>query len=763
MIRLKNWLSSFSKTAPAEGDIDQTCRDMTAGFDAFQDMARGLLWDQGTAPASLRKLLAGIDAAIAAGGLPANSRVMARLYRSMAQWRLGDGFDAPFGNLTEARLQFWETEYYCPLAGYQMEFVRVGQERWPTINLFNGMVRIFDTTGPVQSDFRDTRNSEVVTHLRPGATRTLICFAALNQNPLGIGWATFERAVARPLNANLFIFKDFQKRFFLAGCKTIGNYQKTIDHLAGLIRKYRNTQITFVGCSGGTFGALNFASQLDVNHVVGLSGPNSLSLGEGFEEKHTYQQIYQAASSGRIPFPDLIAQLRASRVRRFDYFISEHHEFDMIQFRNAADNLDIVAPHLYPVSTHSMTDLAIEDGGLLRAFTDPLAAPAAVASDRTEAVFHIGHASARSDAARRLLARGAVAVDGQPVAYPAKLAHNYLRAHIQDYAGTGQVTPTQGDRLGLREIGQQLAASPAHHAVLSAPGFETLPPQDFRKAMTDLLGPAGKGLRVFGWLLPHADRLTGLYAAGIRTGRIQGTLEEFYRQPDTAQHLRIAGQMAPWATTFGKALILRAQPTGPATEAEAARAFMAAILPDDRDLRVTGGDKPLRLPMAGDLAIAAFLQQRLRDRRLNLGPGFGMLLDTMLRRCPALRADIPLVPHRDLAQSLRRNCLADAQELDRLHFAAAPVFVPALDAAVDAAPDQPVPLDLAGHFGTAGADAIAMLTDTMIELLGHQRGSWPQFFRDHAIRDLHGQMPARRHTGNIVQMAKAAGKRRAAP
>lgn len=752
MIRLRNLLPSSNRTAPpADADIALICRHLNKGasdFEAFLDLARALLWEKGTPRADLQKLIAGIDSALAEGGLSANNRIVTQLYRSMAEWRLDGIFTTPFANLTEARIQFWETEYYCPLSAYQIEYAKAGQERFPGINLFSGMVRIFNTTGLVQSDFRDIRKSEIVTCLRPGATRTIIGFSALNQNPLGIGWPTFERAIARPLNANLIILKDFQKRLYLAGIKSIGDYRKTISYLGELVDEYSDTQVTFMGCSGGTFAALNFASQIGVEHVVGLSGPNSLAIGEGSEDKRVYSQVSQDAAAGRLPYPDLIAQLKTSKVRRFDYFISEFHEFDMAQFRNARDNLDIVVPHLYPASTHSMTDLAIEDGGLLRAFTEPLdnavAVPAGgvaglkAVKGRAVLSCHIGHGSTRTDAVQRLLATGAVQVDGSHVLYPAKLAHNYLRAHIDTCLKTGKPLPSQGDRLGFGDLRAALADSPARHAVLSAPGFESLVPANFRKALSDQLGPAASRIQVFGWLLPHADRLLSLYAAGIRNGSIAGGLAAFHRDPATTQQLQIAAQMAPWSETFGDALRLVLQPAGPTTEAGAARDFMAGIAGRDHEVTVTGGETPLRPISVEDLAIVAHLQQLLRNRGQNVGQGFGMMLDNILRKRPRPGKLTPLTLDRRLAETLHAECIEDARQLDRTWFGQAPVFVPALEEAVDQALPKPQSLDLADHLDADAIGTIELLAEAMLELLGRQREPWPQFFREHAIKDLHG-------------------------
>lgn len=752
MIRLRNLLPSSNRTAPpADADIALICQNLNRGtsdFEVFLDLARALLWEKGTPRADLQKLVTGIDTALAAGGLSANNRIVTQLYRSMAKWRLDGIFTIPFANLTEARIQFWETEYYCPLSAYQIEYVKAGQERFPSINLFSGMVRIFNTIGPVQSDFRDIRKSEIVTCLRPGATRTIIGFSALNQNPLGIGWATFERAIAGPLNANLIILKDFQKRLYLAGVKSIGDYGKTIDHLGELVDEYSDTQVTFMGCSGGTFAALNFASQIGVEHVVGLSGPNSLAIGEGSEDKRVYSQVSQDAAAGRLPYPDLIAQLKTSKVRRFDYFISEFHEFDMAQFRNARDNLDIVVPHLYPANTHSMTDLAIEDGGLLRAFTEPLDNTVAVAAGgvtglkavkgRAVLSCHIGHGSARTDAVQRLLAIGAVQVDGSHVLYPAKLAHNYLRAHIDTCLKTGKPLPSQGDRLGFGDLRAALEDSPARHAVLSAPGFENLVPENFRKAVSDQLGPAASRIQVFGWLLPHADRLLSLYAAGIRNGSIAGGLAAFHRDPATAQQLQIAAQMAPWSKTFGDALRLVLQPTGHTTEAGAARDFMAGIAGLDHEVTVTGGETPLRPVAVEDLAIVAHLHKLLRNRGQNVGPGFSLMLDNILRKRPRPGKLTPLRLDRQLAETLHAECIEDARRLDRTWFGQAPVFVPALDAAVDQAVPKPQSLELADHLDPDAIGTIEILAEAMLELLGRQHEPWPQFFREHAIKDLHG-------------------------
>ena len=69
---------------------------------------------------------------------------------------------------------------------------------------------------------------------------------------------------------------------------------------------------------------------------------------------------------GRLPGEDVPALINGSALERIDYFTAGRNAFDMRQMRNLADRCDRVVPHLYETENHSLTDLCIADGRLIR-------------------------------------------------------------------------------------------------------------------------------------------------------------------------------------------------------------------------------------------------------------------------------------------------------------------------------------------------------------------------------------------------------------
>lgn len=319
--------------------------------------------------AGLEALLDEINGRILQRGLTQARAPVVFLYQSLATWLLTGKFVAPWDSRMTARVQFWETEWFNPVLSYQKRFVAEAHQAFPRVLGFEVMGRVLGTIADGTEGYVDDRHKDVAVWRRPGAEMTIVGFGGLNHQVNGIGWTMFDRAVASKLNANLIVMKDFQRRLYLAGVESIGDFQATVAFVRNILGELAGTKVVAVGGSGGVFGAINYACELGIDHVVASAGPTSLKIGESAEEKQVYQKIAADADAGLFSCPDLAERVNAAGMRRIDFFVAGKHEFDYAQMRNLADNCACVVPHVYEDHDgHAVIDRAIADGSLLEAF-----------------------------------------------------------------------------------------------------------------------------------------------------------------------------------------------------------------------------------------------------------------------------------------------------------------------------------------------------------------------------------------------------------
>lgn len=295
-------------------------------------------------------------------------------YCSLLHWTLTGEFLPSFSQLPVAKLQLWHMESQWPALGFQRAFLAhsiatYGNSRGS--RLFERIYAAIDPKAP--SDFFDDEDGDLQIHRRPGATTTIFGFSGLTQRYAGLGWNSFDRTIAHKMGANLIIARDFQRRLYLAGIESIGNYAQTLDRLKATLAEFADTRIVATGGSGGVFGALNLACDLELTHAICMGGPTSLELGEDNSDRQVYQKIANEAEAGQYEKPQLAEKVNASALRRIDFFVAGANAFDFAQMRDLAGQCDRVVPHVYKErSDHIVADLAVADGSLIAAFGRPL-------------------------------------------------------------------------------------------------------------------------------------------------------------------------------------------------------------------------------------------------------------------------------------------------------------------------------------------------------------------------------------------------------
>ncbi|WP_375286535.1 hypothetical protein [Sphingomonas sp.] len=290
------------------------------------------------------------------------------LYRSVIAWKRTGRFTTPFEDVVTARIQFWELDEHCAILDYKRRFVDEAVERFPDRRGFRLFQRVLGTISHSRSRFK-AGSGDVQIYRRPDATMTIIGFGDIKGGFTGVGWTLFDRAIAEPLNANIILLRDRNRRIYLKGIESLGDYQTSIAKVRELLKEFAHTRIVATGCSGGVFGAINFSADLGVRHIVAFSGPTTIEIGEANSDRQAYRLISADIEAGVIERIDLAAKVNASAIDRIDFFVAGQSPFDMAQLNALRERSPKVVPHIYEdLGGHVITDYAIEDGSIFTAF-----------------------------------------------------------------------------------------------------------------------------------------------------------------------------------------------------------------------------------------------------------------------------------------------------------------------------------------------------------------------------------------------------------
>lgn len=294
-----------------------------------------------------------------------------RLYHSMTIWLLDGKYERPFEILLGARIQIWELEETGFDLRFLSHFIADAAAQFPQERSFQMFRRAYAGVSPDEDGVRfvDDKSKDFQLFRRPDAEMTILAFSGITHKYAGIGWGTFDMAVAARLKANLIVLKDFPARLYLSGLQSFGSYDQTIDRLNTELMAFRDTKIVGTGGSAGVFGALMIGADLGLEHLVLFGGPTSLEIGRDQGDRQIYEHVETDIANGLYDRPDLREKTKNSSLKHIDFFVAGQHAFDMAQMRNISDHCDCVHPRVYTEQrNHVVTDLAIEDGSILEAF-----------------------------------------------------------------------------------------------------------------------------------------------------------------------------------------------------------------------------------------------------------------------------------------------------------------------------------------------------------------------------------------------------------
>jgi hypothetical protein len=148
------------------------------------------------------------------------------------------------------------------------------------------------------------------------------------------------------LDCNIVIMRDFHRRLFFAGIKSIGNFDETLDHLRRDVERLGGNRLVCMGSSGGGYNALLFGHLLKADQVMSFAGPTSLEWGkDNADHRPIYAQLMLQVENGELVEPNLIEDYSHNGIQ-----VRMYHGADMPRdAMEAARFKDISTARIHPI------------------------------------------------------------------------------------------------------------------------------------------------------------------------------------------------------------------------------------------------------------------------------------------------------------------------------------------------------------------------------------------------------------------------------
>ena len=234
--------------------------------------------------------------------------------------------------------------------------------KWPKSDALRRLSHLLN--GPGKGDGFDDQGSDFQIWRRPGgAAVTLVVFAGFGQR-FGINLGLLHHVWLSALPANVVYLRDYERYFYLAGIRSIGNLDATLQHLSETLASLETKRSIFLGQSGGVFGALYYGVRIGADMALCFSGRvNIYPL-----ESTPHKSLKTAHESGRIPWPDLRELISNSALQVHCYY-GASNVVDAAQARTLSGLPNVFLHPIEGCDKHSVLDYLAERGELAKIFS----------------------------------------------------------------------------------------------------------------------------------------------------------------------------------------------------------------------------------------------------------------------------------------------------------------------------------------------------------------------------------------------------------
>ena len=216
-------------------------------------------------------------------------------------------------------------------------------------------------------------------------SRLIVCYAGLSGKFLGLPWNLVNEYYAKRAKANLLVLKDGYRARYLYGIKSLGmgDPEKTFVELNKIISSFcGGSNVTIIGSSGGSYGALIASHFIHCQDVICLGGKMEVDVGGGADDGdkpidlqlHKYKQDnpdeFSALASKYVGIENIFKPLESlkpsNKSCQYSYLAGESHEADYnsgLLFSKYIPSAKILH---YKTDRHNFMTIEFKQGNLKR-------------------------------------------------------------------------------------------------------------------------------------------------------------------------------------------------------------------------------------------------------------------------------------------------------------------------------------------------------------------------------------------------------------
>lgn len=371
--------------------------------------------------------------------------------------------------------------------------------------------------------------------------------------------------------------------------------------------------------------------------------------------------------------------------------------------------------------------------------TLPETAPQASNSEagKRRLIIHIGDHKTGTTSIQNTFAAGRVRLDGHSLLYPAAMAHNYLRPHVESFAKGNPLETRHADQPGLADLGAQIRDAGADFTVISAEEFEGIDPLVLQQVLKTYFTDAYDEIRIVAYVRPHAARVLSTYAEEIKIGQFKGLPEDYHEITAFMGRFLFAPRFKAWRKVFGDNFVLRPMVRDRLAEGSVLHDFIRTSC-GDVDFAIEDSDNHNESLCLEDLVLLRLAQEQLAKRKWGVRHAFGWELAHQLNALPRPAGKTRLEMHRALAEQIRKEYRDDARTMDTEFFGGEPILEAELDKSLAKALPEAQSLRPKDHFSPDEIHTLKATAALLADLLGQPGANWALHFRDErvkAIRD----------------------------
>ena len=292
-----------------------------------------------------------------------------------------------FKSLPEARIQYWSLEQNFPHHPSILLFLSAAGRQFEN---FRSLYFKYYSELKEREELRPLgqpcwSEKDVIGIDNGHHSRLIICYAGLSGKFLGLPWNLVNEFYAKRAQANLLILKDRYRARYLYGVESLGggDPEKTFVDLNKMISSMcSSSDITIIGSSGGSFGALIASCYIGCENVICLGGKMEVDVGGGTDDGdrpidlqlHKYKQDNPDKFSSLVLkyvgieniFKPLESLKPLNSSCQYSYLSGRHHESDYNSGLLLSQSIPHARLYLYETSSHMFMNAEFKQENLKR-------------------------------------------------------------------------------------------------------------------------------------------------------------------------------------------------------------------------------------------------------------------------------------------------------------------------------------------------------------------------------------------------------------